>query len=101
MPSLKIGDRVTLNIETLPNGLRRLVVRDPSPESTLGSDNFVVVAINKTFATIKVILPDDMQGWDISDFHVQHEKVDPSLKGKKFYDVHESLVLGIVPKAIT
>lgn len=91
----KIGDRIIVNTEILPNGQKRILVREPSHDSILGSGTYQIVAKNESMYTYKIIIDDDMSGWQIGSFHVEHERVPVAFKGKKFYDVHENFVLGI------
>ena len=90
----KIGDCVIVNTEKPINGQKRILIREPSPESVLGNGVYQVVAKNEMFATYKIIIDDDMVGWQISSFHIEHEGVPVAFKGRKFYDVHENFVIG-------
>ncbi len=90
----KVGDCVIVNTEKPINGQKRILIREPSPESILGSGVYQIVAKDDVLDTYKIIIDDDMLGWQISKFHVEHEGVPVAFKGKKFYDVHESFVIG-------
>lgn len=90
----KIGDRITCNTETPPGGQKRILMREPSPDSILGSGSYQVVAKNELMNTYKIIIDDDMVGWQVSTFHVEYERVPAAFKGRKFYDVHASFVIG-------
>lgn len=89
-----VGDVVTCNTETPVNKQKRIVVKIPSVDSVLGSGHFQIVSKDETNQTYKVIIENDMLGWDISMFHIQHEKVPVAFNGKKFYDVPEIFILG-------
>jgi hypothetical protein len=90
----KIGDRIKVNTEIPPGGQKRILIREPSPDSILGNGSYQVVAKNDIMQTYKIIIDDDMLGWYISAFHVEHEKVPVAFKGRKFYDIHLNFVLG-------
>lgn len=90
----KIGDMIVCNTEKPPEGMKRLLLnREPSSDSVLGSGSFQIVAKDEFMETYKIIIDDDMVGWQIGEFHIEHEKVPAAFKGKKFYDIHESFVL--------
>lgn len=90
----KVGDVIICNTEKPANGPKRILMREPSPESTLGSGAYQIVAKSETFGTYKIIIDEDMTGWQISSFHVEHEGVPAAFKGRRFYDVHENFVIG-------
>lgn len=94
MLKYKIGDCVIVNTETPPNKQKRILTREPTPDTLLGSGSYQVVAKDELMKTYKIILDDDMLGWQISMFHIQHERVPVAFQGKKFYDVQETFVLG-------
>lgn len=90
----KIGDCIIVNTETPLGRQKRIMIGIPSVDSVLGSGSYQIVAKDELMQTYKIILDDDMLGWQISQFHIEHEKVPVVFRGKKFYDIHENFVLG-------
>ena len=91
----KIGDCILVNIETVPGKQKRVLVTEPLSTSVLSSESFQIVAKDEIMHTYKIIVGDDMLGWQISSFHIEHEGVAAAFRGKKFYDLHEQFVLGL------
>jgi len=60
--------------------------------------NFPIAAIDAFMETYKVIIEQDMPGWDISKFHTKYQEVDEKYLGKRFYDITEALILGAIKK---
>lgn len=89
----RVGDMLVVNTEVRPNGRRYVLVREPTPEAELGHGVFQVVAKDEVMMTYKIILDDDMVGWQISQFHIEHERVPKAFKGKKFWDLHEDFIV--------
>jgi hypothetical protein len=90
----KIDDLVSVNVETDKNKKKRLSIREPQPDSKIEVMNFPIVAIDSFMQTYKIIIEQDMSGWNISRFHVKYQGIDDKFLGKRFYDIPETLVLG-------
>lgn len=91
----KIGDLIIVVTETRINGRRYIVTDKPAPKSKLLMGSFQIVAKNEVTQTYKIIIDDDMVGWQISQFHVDYENVAKAFNGKKFYDVVENCIVGL------
>ncbi len=92
----KVGDLVSVNVEVDKNKKRRLSIREPQPDSKIEIMNFPIVATDPSMETYKIIIEQDMPGWDISRFHTKYQEVDEKYLGKRFYDITEALILGAV-----
>lgn len=94
MMKYRIGDLVRIVVETRKNGRRYIVLDIPAPNSKLITAAFQIVAKNELTQTYKIIIDDDMIGWIISQFHIDHENIPKVFNGKRFYDIPESIILG-------
>jgi hypothetical protein len=88
-----VGDLVTCNTEVRKNGRKYILSRPPEEDSILGNGAFQIVSKDETLKSYKIIIDSDMVGWQISVFHVQHEKVPMAFVGKNFWDVTEEYIL--------
>ncbi len=89
----KIGDLITIVTEIRQNGNKYVVTDAPRTNSKLATECFQIVAKNETMQTYKIILADDMIGWQISQFHIEYEGVAKAFFGKRFYDISENHIV--------
>lgn len=88
-----VGDMVTLNTEVRPGGGKYILSREPQEDCPLGNGSFQIVSRDEVLQTYKIIIDDDMVGWTISEFHIQHQGVASAFKYKKFWDVTEEYIV--------
>lgn len=93
-----VGDQIICNVEIFKNGTKKLSVLAPKKDSEIETYYFTIVAVDENLELYKIIIPDDLVGWIISKFHIEHQHVDKEYYGKKFYDISESLTLGKAKK---
>jgi ribosomal protein S19 len=89
----KVGDKVVVKVELQKSGTKRVLIREPLPDSKIVEKAFPIVMLHQMEQSYTIIIDDDMLGWQISEFHVKHNKVDKSLIGKKFYDVVDDWIV--------
>lgn len=89
----KVGDKVVVRVEVPKEGAKRVLIREPKPDSKIVEKTFTIVIKHELEQSYTIIIDDDMVGWYISVFHVKHNKVDEKYVGKKFYDVTEEFIL--------
>ena len=89
----KVGDKVVVKVELQKSGSKRVLIREPLPDSKIVEKAFPIVMLHQMEQSYTIIIDDDMLGWQISEFHVKHNKVDKSLIGNKFYDVVDDWIV--------
>jgi|SRR6185436_13178598 len=95
-----INDVVKVNVESIKDKQKRISIK-PQKNSVLEEMNFTIIDVNERLQSYRILIHQDMVGWIISKFHTKHYNVSPELIGRKFYDIPESLILGLVsPKKI-
>lgn len=90
-----VGDLVKVVVETRKNNRRYIVIDMPVSDSKLITAVFQVVAKIELTQSYKIIVDDDITGWTISQFHIDHEGIPKAFNGKRFYDIPESAIIGI------
>lgn len=93
----KIKELVLCEVETRKNGTKAVVSRPIGDEIITESKQFQIIAITPVSALSEdkiytIVLPDDYLGWNINEFHIKHQDVDPKFRGKKFWDVTEEYI---------
>jgi hypothetical protein len=87
-----VGDLISVKIKVQKNGRKSISYGNLSDGSTLEIKKFQVIGLNESMKTYKIIIDDDMIGWQISQFHIDHEGVAKAFLGKRFYDISENHV---------
>jgi hypothetical protein len=88
-----VNDWVMCKVENFSNKKRKLCLASPKKDSTIEILSFLIVAIDKNMETYKLIIDHDMIGWEINQFHIKRQNVDPKHLGKRFYDVIDDFVI--------
>ena len=94
----QVGDHIICKTEILPDGKRKRISILPTSNKVI-EEPFEIIGIDSTLETYKMLIADNMIGWDVSKFHIQFQHVDKVFLGKKFYDITESLIIGLQTKA--
>lgn len=89
----KIGDQVVVQIEIPKEGAKRILVRDPKPDSKIVEKVCPIVMKNEIEQSYSIITDDDIIGWVINSFHIKYNHVNEKYLNKKFYDVTEAFIL--------
>lgn len=99
MNKYKVKDKVVCQVELRSNNIKAIFSRHLLPEETPKFENrqFEIISIQQTYPGSEhnmytIAIDDDMIGWEISAFHIEHQKVDPKFKGKKFWDLTEEFL---------
>lgn len=86
---LKLGDKLSYQVETKSNGFKWLTNSLPEKDSSVEIKEFIIIAVDKKHESYYVLLDDDMVGHIISKFHIKHYGVDEKFLGKKFLEIKE------------
>lgn len=86
---LKLGDKLSYQVETKSNGFKWLTNSLPEKDSSVEIKEFIIIAVDKKHESYYVLLDDDMVGHIISKFHTKHYGVDEKFLGKKFLEIKE------------
>ena len=87
-----VGDLVICGVEIRKNGGKAIINRE-KPFTILEPKAFQIVAKDPLMESYTVIVDDDMVGWIISKFHVEHWNVPKAFLGKKFFEVTENYII--------
>ncbi len=87
-----IGEFIFCNIEILNEGKSKISF-SPNKDSKIEKAEFLIVGVDEVAQTYKIILEDNMIGWNIGAWHVKHLDIDEKFLGKKFSDISESMIL--------
>lgn len=89
----KIGDMVWVQTEIRKNGKKYVLTRFPEDENKLEKAKFQIIGVDPMMESYRLVIDDEMIGWEISNFHIEYENVPKGFKGKKFWDITESYIL--------
>lgn len=89
----KVGDQVVIRVEIPKEGHKRILIREPKPDSKIVEKICPIVIKHEIEQSYTIIIEDDIIGWYISKFHVKHNNVDEKYLNKKFYDVTEEFIV--------
>lgn len=89
----KVADKVICRVKN-KDGFKRIQLSAPSEEKT-EKITCKVLRVYKLYPEapsdqLMILLPDDVVGWMISQFHVANFGVGEHLIGKKFYELSEN-----------
>jgi len=89
----KVGDQVVVKIEIPKEGCKRILIREPKPDSKIVEKTYPIAIKHEMEQSYTIIIDDDIVGWYISKFHVKYNNVDEKYLNKKFYDVTEEFIV--------
>lgn len=87
-----------VKVELQKSGVKRILMKEPLGDSKIIEKAFHIAIVHPREQTYSIIIDDDIIGWTIGKFHVEHNHVDKSLVGKRFYDVNDDMIIKIVKK---
>jgi hypothetical protein len=95
---LKIGDKIICQIETRKSGQQSIFARALNDKETmpkLEEKEFEIIAIQPLYKGSEhklytIAIDDNMLGWTVGKFKIEHQGVDPKFLGKKFWELTES-----------
>lgn len=90
-----VGDLVAIKVKTQKNGRKSIFYGESLDikDSALEIKKFQIVGINEAMKAYKIIIDDDITGWQISQFHIDHEGIAKAFLGKRFYDISENHIV--------
>ena len=68
----KVGDVVVCKTAILPSGLKRILIQEPQEDWKVGNGSFQIAAIHSLTESYSLIIEDDMLGWVVGEFQIQH-----------------------------
>lgn len=91
--SYKVGETVSCLVYTY-RGRRKFFLGEDPKDLTIEKMSFEIISINRMSQECPeklymLLVPEDMPGWQIGQWRVDHQKVDPKFLNKKFYEVGE------------
>ena len=89
----RVGDIVLCEVEVRASGHKYVLTRPPYDEKTVKLKEFQIIRCDPTFNTYTILIDEDIIGWTIGEFHVQHMGIAKAFKNKKFWDVTEDYIV--------
>jgi hypothetical protein len=98
MQAFKVGQIVKCQVETRKSGKKAIFARALLPEEEmpkLEEKEFEIIAIEhikgeNPYDIYSIVIDEDMIGWRIGAFKIEHEGVNIKHNGKKFFDITET-----------
>lgn len=87
----KIGDQVTVQVEVQKSGAKKILTWPAKKDSKIINKSFIIIA--KYDSSYSVAIDDDMLGWTINNFHIDHHKVNKKYLGQKFSDINDEMIV--------
>lgn len=93
--SFKVKDHIICQVETRTNGTKAVLSRkvEDKDKLKLESREFEIIATQPAYPGAEekiytIAIDDNMVGWIIGEFHIEHWKVNPKFKGRRFWDLY-------------
>jgi hypothetical protein len=87
------GDQVVCEVETRLGDRKYVVIRDYDPPRPTTKQTFTVIHYDETLEEYWILIPEDMVGWTISNWHVMYVGINKAHLNKKYWTVQEQFIL--------